>query len=97
MTQTKTQKLAGKLAEIAENHATEIAELEYRGPRGGQNAKTIPGWSRSTNNITRAAGLIQGFPRMNWWDGSAPTPSTGIPTCCAAEAYAAEKNIFPNA
>jgi hypothetical protein len=87
---TRTEQLRVKLEKIAERHADEIKMLSYQGKRGGHNAKTIPGWSRSTNNITRAGGL----PMLNWWDGSNPTPSTGIPECCATEAYAAERLIF---
>jgi len=87
---TRTDRLQIKLREIAENHKEEIEKLSYRGPRGGRNALYINGWSRSTNNITRANGL----PMLNWWDGSAPTSSTGIPECCYDEAIAAEKEIF---
>lgn len=87
---TRTEKLRKILVKIAALHEEEIKTLSYRGKRGGHNAKTIQGWSKSTNNITRAAGL----PMMCWWDGSNPTPSTAIPTCCVDEALAAEKEIF---
>lgn len=87
---TKTAQLSRELQKIAEKHADEISQLQYRSPRGGQNARVIPGWSRSTSNITRAGGL----PMLNWWDGSNPTPSTGIPTCCADEAYMIANIIF---
>jgi len=90
MYQTKTGQLHDKLEVIAKRHASEIGELSYKGPKGGRNARNIDGWSRSTANITRAGGL----PTLKWWDGSAPTPSTGIPTCCADEADVAEKEVF---
>lgn len=87
---TRTKQLHDRLIAIKNAHANELKNLQYRGPKGGSNARTIKGWIRSTNNITRAGGL----PMLNWWDGSNPTPSTGIPECCAAEAFAAEEEIF---
>ena len=90
MYQTKTGQLHDKLEVIAKRHAAEIDRLSYRGPRCGRNARNIDGWSRSTGNITRAGGL----PMMKWWDGANPTPSTGIPMCCADEAVVAEKEVF---
>jgi len=87
---TKIEQLHDKLVIIAKKHAAEINDLSYRGSRGGSNARNIDGWSRSTANITRAGGL----PMMDWWDGSNPTPSTGIPTCCTDEAHLAAKEVF---
>ena len=87
---TRTQQLRIELEKIAAEHQKEIDELPTRGPKGGHNARYINGWVRSCANITRAGGL----PMMRLWDGSAPTPSTAIPECCAKEAYEAEKRIF---
>ena len=87
---TRTDQLHNKLVDIATQHKMEISQLSHTGPKGGHNALYIPGWSRSTANVSRAAGL----PMMKLWDGSAPTPSTAIPTCCYEEALAAEKEIF---
>lgn len=87
---TRTEQLNRELKQIAAAHKSEIDALPLRGVKGGSNAKNIKGWTRSTANITRAGGL----PMLSWWDGCAPTPSTGIPTCCAQEAYAAERKIF---
>lgn len=87
---TRTEQLSIELQKIAAKHKKEIDKLSYCGPRGGSNGAKISGWARSTANITRAGGL----PTINWWDGSNPTPSTGIPACCKDEAYAAQKKIF---
>jgi hypothetical protein len=87
---TRTEELARVLTDIYRTHKAECDKLQTSGAKGGHNARTIPGWSRSTANITRAGGL----PMMRWWDGSAPTPSTAIPTCCRDEAYEAERRIF---
>lgn len=94
MMKTRTERLAQELALIAERHENEISALSYRGPRGGRNAKHIPGWRCMGNHaITRAAGLA-GVPQMSYWSGSAPTPSTAIPACMADEALEAYKLIF---
>lgn len=40
---TRTERLAKVIGEIAAKHHSEISALSYRGPRGGRNAKSIPG------------------------------------------------------
>jgi len=53
--------------------------LSYKGPRGGNNAMRIPGWSVSpTAGWCRAAHLA-GFKSLPFWHGSAPTPSRAFP------------------
>ena len=91
---TKTERLAEELVKIKAKHEKEIAALAYRGPRGGRNAKYLPGCRCLGNHaITQAAGLAR-VPQMSYWSGSAPTPSTAFPACMADEAVEAYKLIF---
>jgi len=75
----KTQELANKLENIWENISDDEKKLSFYGPRGGRNARFIPGWICVGNQTITKACIIAGIPIMNYWSGSAPTPSTAIP------------------
>lgn len=92
---TRTQQLAEELAKLLTPEIiAKIKALPTKGPRGGNNAKTIPGWSHSPNGTISYACNKAGIPTMKFWSGSAPTPSTAIPTCLASVAQALYNKIF---
>ena len=91
---TRTQKLAKEIDKIYKANKTKIDALPNRGPQGGINAANIPGWSNYGNGaITRAANIAS-IPTMRYWSGSAPTPSTALPSCVYDEITAAYNRIF---
>lgn len=53
--------------------------LQTAGPKGGQNAKVIEGWSCTPSSGWTQAAHIAGYWSMPWWHGSAPTPSRAFP------------------
>ena len=53
--------------------------INWRGERGGKNAKLIPGWSLTPSSGWTKAAHIAGFNSAPWWHGSAPTPSRAFP------------------
>jgi hypothetical protein len=93
---TRTEKLAEEIRKIAIKRTPEMAQdLIFRGPRGGRNAARIYGWHCTGNStISKAARMAGNLPMMNWWHGSAPTPSKAIPECCAGEIIDAYNRIF---
>jgi len=75
----KTQKIAERLKSIWESIPEGQKQLSFSGPKGGRNARLIPGWICTGDQTITKACKIAGIPMMNYWSGSAPTPSTSIP------------------
>lgn len=91
----KTQKLTNAIVRNLSVYRHEIETLERRGPRGGRNAKSIQGWSRSPHvTITKAINQSGENLVMNWWDGSNPTPSSAIPSCIVELCKSEYQRIF---
>jgi len=61
------------------------------GPKGGHNARLIPGWSRSPSWLISRACRLVGVPTISWWDGSNPTPTRAVPTILLEKLHA----LFP--
>lgn len=92
--ETRTEKLSRELERIYEENRVEIEALSVIGPRGGSNARIIPGWKLSPNGtISRAIGLFGGR-RADYYSGRGPTPSTAIPAVIYDEALEAYYRIF---
>ena len=91
---TRTQELAKSIQKIYEVNKKAIDSLPTKGPNGGTNAATIVGWENYRNGtITRAANMTD-MPVMNFWSGSAPTPSSALPDMCYDEIINEYKRIF---
>lgn len=90
----RTERLADAIKKIAQDHKEEIKALSFRGKLGGTNAAHIAGWKNvGVATITVACKMAR-VPTLNYWSGSAPTPSTSIPECIAEESYKIYKQIF---
>ena len=90
----RLEQLTAEVTAIYTAHKTEISQLDRRGPNGGRNARFIKGWTRSPHQtITRAVNLA-GKVSLNLWDGSAPTPSTAIPSCVVDSCWLSYRIIY---
>jgi hypothetical protein len=56
------------------------SNIETKGPRGGNNARVICGWSLTPSSGWTRAAHLAGFQSKPWWHGSATTPSRAFPT-----------------
>ena len=93
MKTSKRNMLELAIAAIIAANIDKIDALETQGPRGGSNLRIIPGWSQSPNSeISRACRKLG--VAGNWWNGSNPTPATGIPTCISPDCQRAYKSIY---
>ena len=91
---TRTEKLSQAIQEIYEANKIAIKNLDTKGPNGGTNAANISGWINHGNGtITKAANESQ-MPVLNYWSGSAPTPSSAIPACVYNDCVKAYDRIF---
>lgn len=75
-----TQECATKLRTAWDSLSSQQREVQHRGPKGGRNARHIPGWSSSPHQTVTKACHGAGIPTMQYWSGSCTTPSTAIPT-----------------
>jgi hypothetical protein len=91
---TRIERLASKIEKIYQTNKAAIDILPNRGPNGGTNAASIEGWMNYGNGtITKAANMTH-MPVMNYWSGSAPTPSSALPAICYEEITKAYNDIF---
>jgi len=94
MKNTRTQNLAIAIEKIYKSHKKEISLMSRRGPRGGYNARSISGWVNiGEGAITKAVNMTN-CPTMNFWSGSATTPSTAYPKCVEDDVWTKYREIF---
>lgn len=91
---TKTQQLTCAIQAIFVANRAEIDSLATTGKNGGTNAARIEGGSNYHNGtITRAANMSN-MPVLDYWSGSAPTPSSALPACVQSEVLGEFNRIF---
>ena len=79
-TETMGKTLTERRAEYLRVGAGAVYDgLATQGVRGGGNARDIEGWSLTPSAGWTHAAHEAGFRSMNWWHGSAPTPSQAFP------------------
>ncbi len=71
--------LADSIKRIWNALPPEARRLQYSGPRGGSNARYIPGWVHVGDGTLTKACRRAGVPTMPYWSGAAPTPAQAIP------------------
>ena len=91
---TRTEKLAQKIQKLYAQHKTKIDNLPTSGPKGGNNAATILGWTHLGNGTITKACNIANVPTMPFWSGSCTTPARSIPTCIADKCIKLYHQIF---
>jgi hypothetical protein len=90
----RIEKLSIEIEKIILKNKKALSALEFKSPRGGHNARFIQGWKNCGNAaVTRAAKIAQ-CPTLNYWSGSAPTPSTAIPFCISEKIFKKYSEIF---
>jgi hypothetical protein len=91
---SKMKILAGDISKVFIHHKATIKGLPSQGPKGGSNAKFIKGWKPSPNQTITKAFHIAGLNTLNYWSGTAPTPSQAIPECMYNDCCNLYKAVF---
>ena len=92
---TRTERLAAEIKKAyLENKEAIDESISEKGPRGGYNCLIRPGWTHSISGTVTKACNMAGVPVGSWWSGSAPTPSSAIPTLLMERAMKAYNEIF---
>jgi hypothetical protein len=91
---SKLNELTKKYDLILKKYEDEIYSLPTLGPRGGQNALHIPGWTRTGNSTVSRAWNLAGGPCLPFWTGMHPTPSTAVPEICLPELREAYEKTY---